>query len=271
MIGDGARPGDGSDPLERLRGRVTRLSELRLEGLRLVSDGDAEKIAAWHRLWASLLNQIRAQLDFEAPRQAGLVLWPAVNAQPLNEIQAELVRAAVGCRELALLVGELGDARDNAENPDVLVSAEDAHQGAIYVRAGHQFEGAIRLRRIIEPARESLVVVDRYMDDDTFTLAAAPSNGISRRFLTLNHRHLKPRVIDAWAHWGARWEGDSECRTGSELPHLRLLVVDGAPYHIDSSLKDFGSSLTCFRMLPTDEWEIIRGDVESAWRRATPL
>ena len=67
MTSDGARLGDGSDPVERLRGRVARLSELRIEGLRLVSDGDAEEIAAWHRRWAALLDEIRTKMDLEPP------------------------------------------------------------------------------------------------------------------------------------------------------------------------------------------------------------
>ncbi len=76
------------------------------------------------------------------------------------------------------------------------------------------------------------------MDDGTFTLTAAAPNGI----------------------WGDRrnnWEGESKCFVGSDLPHFRLLYLDGAAYLIDSSLKDFGSRLTYVRMPPTDERERI--------------
>ncbi len=78
-------------------------------------------------------------------------------------------------------------------------------------------------------------------------------------------------MTEAWASWRVKWESDSECLTGSELPHFRLLFVDGAAYVIDSSLKDFGTRLTFFGMLPTNERQSIESEIESMWRQATPL
>ena len=275
MADEHALLGEGPDAIKRLREQVARLPALRRDGLRLVSDGNVEAVAAWHRQWTVLLDEIGLQLEREAPRQAGLVLWPAVSeTKDLKQIRMELVRAAVGCRELKLLVGELGGTpADSAEPREALPSPQEARPGSTYIGAGQRFEGAIWLRQLIEPARESLVVIDQYMDDRTFTLAAAAPNGISRRFLTSNHPAVRPVVTEAWAEWGVKWEGESECLTspGSELPHFRLLYVDRAAYLIDSSLKDFGSRLTFLRMLPTDERESIEREIESTWRRATPL
>ncbi len=202
-----------------------------------------------------------------------MVLWPAVSGtEPLDQIRVELVRAAVGCRELKLLACELGGTReDSAETPEALFSPEELRPGPTYVSAGRRFEGAIRLRQLIGPAQDSLVIIDQYTNDDTFTLAAAAPSGVSRRFLSSDHPRVSQGVTEAWADWRASWDGDSECRIGSELPHLRLLFVDGAVYHVDASLKDFGSSLTCLRMLPTDEFRQIEGDIESMWRQATPV
>ena len=200
-----------------------------------------------------------------------MVLWPAVNgAQPLGEIRVELVRATVGCRELELLVNQLvGVQSAPAETLDALPSPEEASQGATYVGGGQRFEGAVMLRKLIEAARDSLVIVDEYIGDGTFTLAAAAPDGISRRFLSSDHP-ARRGITEAWASWRASWKGDSECRIGSG-PHFRLLLVDGAAYHIDASLKDFGSKWTFFRMLPTDELRQIEGRVESMWRQATPV
>ena len=209
MAGDGAQFG-GSSPVERLRHRVARLPQLRGEGLRLVSEGDIAEVEAWHGRWAALLDEIRTQLDLEAPRETELVLWPSVNgAQPLGRIRVGLVRATVGCRELELLVGELGGSHEDkaAETPDALLLPEEPLLGATYVGAGRRFEGAIRLRQLIEPAQESLVVVDSYMDDGTFALAAAAPDGISRRFLSSDHTATRPRVTQAWADWQGQWEG----------------------------------------------------------------
>ena len=275
MADEHALLAEGPDAIKRLREQVARLPALRRDGLRLVSAGNVEVVAAWHRQWTVLLDVIGPQLEREAPRQAGLVLWPAVSeTQDLKQMRTEVVQAAIGCRELELLVSELGETpADSAEPREALPAPQEAGPGSTYVGAGQQFEGAMRLRQLIEPARESLVVIDQYMDDSTFTLAAAAPNGISRRFLTSNHRGVRSGVTEAWAEWRVNWEGESECltSTGSELPHFRLLYVDRAVYLIDSSLKDFGSRLTFFRMLPTDERESIEREIESTWRRATPL
>lgn len=275
MAGEGALLGDGLNPVERLRGRIALLLDLQREGLRLVSEGDVQEIAGWHRQWAALLDEIRTQLDLEAPRQAELVLWPAVNGtQSLEQTRRELVRAAVRCRELFLLACELGGTHDDeAETWDAVPSPQDAHPGSNYVGAGRRFEGAIKLRQIIEAAQESLVVVDPYMDDATFTLAAAAPDGITRRFLTSNYPRVLGRVTQAWRDWRVKWEGESECLAtpGNELPHFRLLYVDGAAYVIDSSLKDFGSRLTYIRMLPTDERQRIESETESSWKQAVPV
>lgn len=273
MADEGALLGDGSNRVGRLRDGIARLTDLRREGLRLASEGDVGAVGDWCHHWTGLLNAIRVPLELEAPRQSELVLWPAVDAtQSLEEIRAEMMRAAVGCRELALLVGELGgDREDRGETSVGLSWSKDIPPGSTYVGAGRRFEGAIRLRQLIEPAQDSLTVIDPYIDDGTFTLAAAAHSGVSRRFLTSNHRSGRRQVTDAWANWQGSWEGDSQCFTGSELPHFRLLFVDGAAYLIDSSLKDFGARLTLFRMLPTDERQSIESEIESTWRRATPL
>ena len=273
MADEGARLGDWSDPVGHLRDRIARLPDLRREGLRLVSEGDVGAVGAWRHHWTALLNEIRAPLELEAPRQTEVVLWPAVNeAQPLEEIRGEMVRAAVGCRELALLVRELGGIReDRTEASGAISWSEGAPPGSTYVGAGRRFEGAIRLRQLIEPAQDSLIVIDPYMDDGTFTLAAAAPSGVSRRFLTSNHASVRREVADAWTSWQVNWEGESQCLTGNGLPHFRLLFVDGAAYLIDSSLKDFGARLTFLRMLPTDERHSVESEIESTWRRATPL
>ena len=92
------------NPDDRLHARVADLIELEREGLRLTSKGVVRGIAAWHRQWTALAREIRAQLETAAPRQAASVLWPTVDEfQSPDEVRIELVRAAVGCRELDLL------------------------------------------------------------------------------------------------------------------------------------------------------------------------
>ena len=273
MAGENARLGDGPNLVRRLLDQIVDLGNLRRDGLRLVSAGDAGAVEAWHRQWAALFDEIRTQLDLEAPRQAELVLWPAVSrAQDLRQTREELVRAAVGCRELVLLVNQLNGAQEgNAVAPETLPPPAEAPRGSTFVRGGQRFEGAIRLRQLIEPAQESLFVIDPYVADGTFTLAAAAPDGITRRFLSSDHLGVRREVTEAWADQRANWGGSSECRIGSELPHFRLLFVDGAAYHVDASLKDFGSSWTFFRMLPTNELRQVEGEIESLWRQATPV
>ena len=274
MASEGARLGDASDPARRLRDHIGRLDDLRRYGLRLVSACDVEAVAVWQRQWATLIDVIRTQLNQEDPRQTELLLWPTVNgSQSLRQTGVELVRAAVGCRELELLVEQLvgaqGEALQTPEAPSP--SPGKTLPGRSFVGGGQRFKGAVILRRLIEAARDSLVIVDQYVASGTFTLAAAAPDGIQRRFLSSNHSAVRREVTEAWAHWRNSWGGDSECRIGSELPHFRLLFIDSAAYHVDASLKDFGSTLTFYQMVPTDELRQIEGKIESMWRQATPV
>ena len=50
------------------------------------------------------------------------------------------------------------------------------------------------LRKLVEVARDPLVIVDRYLNAGTFTLAAAAPDGISRRFLSSDHPAVKQEV-----------------------------------------------------------------------------
>ncbi|MYB40891.1 MAG: hypothetical protein F4X76_01625 [Chloroflexi bacterium] len=272
MADEGGQLGDGSNPVELLRRRIALLQALRDEGLRLVREGDVAARQAWYRQWALLLDELEAQLRLDSPLQTELVLWPAVdNVLPDTQFQEELVRAAVGCRELKLLADEIDQAvGGNGRTPNVQTSPAEVPTGATYVGGG-RFEGAIELRRLIEKARESLLVVDPYTTDDTFTLSAAAPTGISRRFLSSDHPGAIGGVTDAWPAWAGHWQGNSECRVGSRLPHFRFLLVDGAAYHIDASLKDFGASLTFYRRLPTAELNEIEGTIESMWSEAASV
>lgn len=273
MTGEGARLGGASDLFQRVRDQIVRLGGLRREGLLLVGSDDIEAVSAWHRRWTALLATIRTQLDHEAPRQAELVLWPSVNGpRPIKQTRRELVQAAVGCRELELLVEQLGGAQRAAlETSETQPPYSGTLPGRSFVGGGQRFEGAVMLRKLMEAARDSLVIVDQYMASGTFTLAAAAPDGIQRRFLSSNHRRVLREVTEAWSDWRDSWGGNSECRIGSELPHFRLLFIDSAAYHVDASLKDFGSRLTFYRMVPTDELRQIEGQIESMWRQATPV
>ena len=273
MACEGTWHGDASDPVKRLREQILRLGDLRREGLHLVTGADAEAVATWYLRWALLLNAIRTHLDCEVPRQAELVLWPTVKgSRRLEQSRVELVRAAVGCRELELLVEQLlGPQADALATSEQMPPATESIRGSSFVFGGQRFEGAVRLRQLIEAARASLFIVDPYVAAGTFTLAAAAPDGIQRRFLSSNHRGVRREVTEAWAEWRENWRGVSECRLGSELPHFRLLFIDKAAYHVDASLKDFGSKWTFFRMLPTDELRQLEGTIDSLWQQAVPI
>ena len=261
------------EPFGHLRDHTDRLFDLRRKGLGLVSTCDIEAVTRWREQWAEVLDVIRTKLYQMTPRKAELLLWPDVNgSQSLRQTREELVRAAVGCRELSLLVDQLVGSQDKVFKPtQVPLQTAESLTTRNFVGPGQRFEGAVMLRRLIEAANRSLVIIDHYMDAGTFTLAAAATDRIQRRFLSSDHPAVKPKVTKDWANWRGVWVGNSECRLAKELPHFRLLYVDGAAYHVDASFKDFGSSLTFVQMLLTEELENIKAEIESTWRQATPL
>ncbi len=256
-----------------MRDHISLLFDMRTEGLDLLSECDIVAISRWCKRWAEILDTTRTQLYQIAPRQTELLLWPYVNgSQPFRQTREELVRAAVGCREIDLLVDQLFGSHDKvSQTTQMSFRTTESLPRRNFVGPRQRFEGAIMLRRLIEAAQKSLVIIDHYMDASTFILAAAATDRIQRRFLGSDHAAVERKVTKAWANWRGVWGGNNQCRLSKELPHFRLLFVDGAAYHVDASLKDFGSTWTFLRMFPTDELEQIEGKIESMWRQATPL
>lgn len=272
-------------PGQSLEDAAARLEALREEGERLVevaaSDGSWRRtFEHWRRRWDVSLGEVQALCWSQAPLQFEMIKWPLrVGGDAAPPVVAGLMRtAATGTRELRLLAYQLVDVRlgERADTQDVPDHDEMSNIGTRYFRSGQRFEGAIEIRRLIQQAQHSILVVDGYIAEETFILANAAPSRVSRRFLMLSNRRQTGMalVVEAWTKWASSWsEGGAECRVvhRSLLPHTRYLYVDGARYHFDASLKDFGQRFTHFRLLHPSEVREVEAAVTAAWAAAVPL
>ncbi len=124
-------------------------------------------------------------------------------------------------------------------------------------------------------AQRSILVVGGYVSNETFILLHSADTNISRKVLMLDHRSTLTKTLrETWAKWSAVWdEGGTKCRAiaSSALPHTRYLFIDGARYHFDASLKDFGKRLTHFRLLEPLEARLVESEIDSAWALAVVI
>ncbi len=288
---DNQRPklstGEQVPPGQSLKDAAARLEMLREEGERMM--GVAASNASWRRTfehwrrrWDASLDEVQALCWSQAPMQFEMISWPPrVDGDPAPQVVEGLMRtAATGTRELRLLAFQLVDVdpgeRAEMQPQDVPDQHEMSNIGTRYFRSGQRFEGAVEIRKLIQQAQHSLLVVDGYIAEETFILANAAPSRVSRRFLMMSNQRpagTDPR-LEAWAKWASSWnEGGAECRVvhRSLLPHTRFLYVDGARYHFDASLKDFGHRFTHFRLLGPSEVRVVEAAVTAAWATAVPV
>lgn len=272
---------------QSLKGAAARLEALREEGERLIavaaSGGSWQRtFEHWRRRWDVSLDEVQALCWSQAPLQFEMISWPPrVDGNATRPVVAGLMRtAATGTRELRLLAFQLADVhlgeRAGTQPQDVPDHDEMSDIGTRYFRRGQRFEGAVEIRKLIQEAQHSILVVDGYIAEETFILANAAPSRISRRFLMMSNQRPAGMafVVESWTEWASSWsEGGAECRMvhRSLLPHARYLYVDGARYHFDASLKDFGQRFTHFRLLRPSEVRVVEAAVTAAWATAIPL
>jgi len=108
---------------------------------------------------------------------------------------------------------------------------------------GQVFDAYELASKIIRSAKQSIVLIDNYIDENTLTLLAKKKKGVQVLLLTNNiSKQLNLDVQKANAQYG---DFDVKQFTRS---HDRFLIIDGGKeiYHIGASLKDLGKKWFAF-------------------------
>ena len=118
---------------------------------------------------------------------------------------------------------------------------------------GQVFDAFELLVSLIQKARESIVVIDGYVDVGTLNILAKKAGGVSVTIWTHPRTHLTPRDIKTF---NAQYPV-LEVRHTTAF-HDRFLVIDGAEgYLVGASLKDTGKRT--FAITRIEDEAIIRG------------
>ena len=141
--------------------------------------------------------------------------------------------------EERLTKNELGLQSVNQKIETLVRAALPPTQGVFY--DGQIFDAYVFAAELIKTAKESIVLIDNYIDESVLLLLSKRKADVSARILT---RHISQVLATDLSRHNQQYPPI----TIEESPryHDRFLIVDGTVYHIGASLKDLGKKLFAF-------------------------
>jgi len=121
------------------------------------------------------------------------------------------------------------------------------NQGVLF--DGQVFDAYTLAADIFRSAKQSIVVIDNYIDDNTLTHLAKKNKGVKVLLLTKSiSKQLSLDVQKADAQYG-----DFDVKQFTQS-HDRFIIIDGGKevYHIGASLKDLGKKWFAFQKMDKD-------------------
>ncbi len=115
-------------------------------------------------------------------------------------------------------------------------------EGVFY--EGQIFDAHVFASHLIKTAKNSIVLIDNYIDESVLVTLSKRENNVSAKIVT---RNISDQFkLDLNRHNSQYPQIDVEERTDI---HDRFLIIDGTVYHIGASLKDLGKKLFAFSKL----------------------
>jgi hypothetical protein len=119
---------------------------------------------------------------------------------------------------------------------------------------GQIFDAHVFASHLIKSAKDSIVLIDNYVDESVLTTLSKRENNVSAKIVT---RSISDQFqLDLNRHNSQYPQIDVEERTDI---HDRFLIIDETVYHIGASLKDLGKKLFAFSKLGISP-EVIQND-----------
>ena len=109
---------------------------------------------------------------------------------------------------------------------------------------GQIFDAYVFAADLIKSAKESIVLIDNYIDESVLLLLSKRNADVSARIIT---RKVSPVLAADLAKHNQQYPPITV--EESSRYHDRFLVIDGTVYHIGASLKDLGKKLFAFSKL----------------------
>ena len=115
---------------------------------------------------------------------------------------------------------------------------------------GQIFDAYVFAADLIKTAKESIVLIDNYIDESVLLLLSKRDANVSARILT---RQISQVLATDLARHSQQY--NPVIIEESSRYHDRFLIIDGTVYHIGASLKDLGKKLFAFsKMEVPPEW-----------------
>ena len=109
---------------------------------------------------------------------------------------------------------------------------------------GQIFDAYVFAANLIKSAKESIVLIDNYIDESVLLLLSKRNSGVPARIIT---RKISPLLaVDLAKH---NQQYPLITIEESLRYHDRFLIIDGTVYHVGASLKDLGKKLFAFSKL----------------------
>jgi hypothetical protein len=139
-----------------------------------------------------------------------------------------------------------------SENIDFLITTGlPPNQGVFY--DGQIFDAHVFVSRIIKSAKQSIHLIDNYVDESVLSLLSKRDSGVTVQIFTKNITKQLQLDLDCF---NKQYE-PIELKEFSKS-HDRFLIIDqNIIYHIGASLKDLGKKWFAFSKLNIDSKEII--------------
>jgi hypothetical protein len=139
-----------------------------------------------------------------------------------------------------------------SENIDFLITTGlPPNQGVFY--DGQIFDAHVFVSRIIKSAKQSIHLIDNYVDESVLSLLTKRDSGVTVQIFTKNITKQLQLDLDCF---NKQYE-PIELKEFSKS-HDRFLIIDqNIIYHIGASLKDLGKKWFAFSKLNIDSKEII--------------
>jgi hypothetical protein len=193
--------------------------------------------------------------------QGVAMLSSVLNSQKAIEINIQIIRAFVEMRKFISNNLEIFQRIGNIENKQitydknfqkVFQALEDnsiPKKGIFF--EGQMFEAYTFVSNLIRSAKESIILIDNYVDDSVLTLFSKKQKNVKVVVYTKNSKTLELDV-----------KKFNEQYNNLELKefdksHDRFLIIDGRVYHFGASLKDLGKKWFAFSRFDKEGLKLI--------------
>jgi len=139
----------------------------------------------------------------------------------------------------------------------------------VYLPAGSQHDAYVELRKIVQLAKQDMLIVDNYVDETLWELLTNVHPTVKLRLLT---EQMKKDFRLEGRKFAAQHGNAIEIKTTSKY-HDRFIIEDGQRcWHIGASIKDAGNKACAFsEFFGAELVKFVIADVEAQWSAAATV